>query len=217
MKQTYQHITIVAAGELEKELLSQIHACDFIIGVDFGAWWLLANNVVPDVAIGDFDSVTAFQWGEIEKKISIVKKYPAHKNYTDTELAVQYALKLHPKELTIFGGIGSRIDHTLGAIGLLDFIARNKVRGVMRGNKYQIELLSVGVHQVQRNKKLHYVSLIPVSATARVTLKGFTYDGAHLLKRNQTKGVSNELRRSTGTITIDSGTLLVIQTNETKI
>lgn len=205
-------VAIVAGGELEKELVPEISQHNFTIGVDGGAWWLLANNNVPDVAIGDFDSVSNGQFSTIQKKVSIVKKYPAHKNYTDTELAVRYALKLHPKEITIFGGIGSRIDHTLGVLGLLEFIAAKKVRGVMRGSTYHIELLRIGTHEVRKSKNLNYISLIPHSATARVELNGFAYDGKHILRRNQNKGVSNELKNAVGSIVVSRGKLLLIQT-----
>ncbi len=212
--QTYRTIALVAGGELDAGLLPQIRRSDLIIGVDNGAWWLLSNQCIPGVAIGDFDSVTTSQFEEIKKQVAIVKHYSSHKNYTDTELAVRYTVKLKPQEIIIYGGIGSRIDHTLGVLGLLEYIASKKIHGVMEGTHYHIELLSVGIHKVSRVKKLPYISLIPTTASARISLEGFSYNGTHTLKRSHAKGISNELTNNSGTITIHRGSLLCIQTTD---
>jgi len=49
---------------------------------------LLRKGIVPDVAIGDFDSVSNEELKEIRTRVANVKQYSPDKNQTDLELAV---------------------------------------------------------------------------------------------------------------------------------
>ena len=59
---------------------------DLIIGADRGYLTLVENKMKPDVVIGDFDSYT----GEI--KCESIIKYPVKKDFTDSALAIEFAL-----------------------------------------------------------------------------------------------------------------------------
>ena len=72
-------ISIVGGGNLSKKLLPDIATNDYIIGVDRGACWLILNGVIPDIAIGDFDSVTVRQMQIIKKQSKRLDIYPKRK------------------------------------------------------------------------------------------------------------------------------------------
>ena len=113
-------IAIVAGGAITEILLPQMRAQEKIIGVDRGAWWLLTNAIIPDIAIGDFDSVSPEELQIIKETSPNVAQYKVEKDETDLELAIQLASSFHPKTVKVFGSIGTRMDHTLAGIFLLE-------------------------------------------------------------------------------------------------
>ena len=94
-----KRIAIVGSGTLSEQFLPDIKKSGIVIGVDRGAAWLLDHGITPKVAIGDFDSVTKRELARIKKLIKHVEVYPADKDFTDMELAVQYALKQKPTDV----------------------------------------------------------------------------------------------------------------------
>jgi thiamine pyrophosphokinase len=96
-----KRIFIVANGTLDRSFLRQIRKSDFLIGVDRAAYWLIQNKKIPHAAIGDFDSVASGDLGSIKKRVTNVILCDTHKDATDTELAMEYAVKLRPKEILV--------------------------------------------------------------------------------------------------------------------
>ncbi|MBI4066445.1 thiamine diphosphokinase, partial [Candidatus Gottesmanbacteria bacterium] len=85
-------VAIVGAGKLLKQFLPEIIKRDYVIGVDRGAYWLIANNIIPDIAIGDFDSVNPRELRVIKQKVKRTEEYPREKDATDMELAVEHTI-----------------------------------------------------------------------------------------------------------------------------
>lgn|GEM_PF-25542 len=93
---------------------SQIRADDTIICADSGFDHAVKMGVVPAAITGDFDSVRAKLPPEIE-----CVKFPARKNQTDTEIAVEYARQRGFADFLLLGATGGRLDHALTNILLL--------------------------------------------------------------------------------------------------
>jgi len=72
-----------------------------------------------DVAVGDFDSVSAegVRWAEAEG-VELIR-YDPDKDRTDFELALDLALQRNAGEALVLGGAGGRLDHLLGNLSLL--------------------------------------------------------------------------------------------------
>lgn len=204
-------VAIVGGGRLSKKFLPKIIKRDYIIGVDRGAYWLIANSVIPNIAIGDFDSVSSKELVEIKKQTKTIKKYPSEKDATDMELAVDHAISFHPKEVIIYGAIGTRVDHTMGNIYLLE---RLHGVGIIRDRNNEARIIS-GSTTVKKDALYHYVSLLPITKTIEVTLSGFFYDVARaVIRRGQTLGISNEIRENEATIEIHRGKALIIRSRD---
>ena len=62
---------------------------DYFVGIDKGSSFLLKNQLPLDLAIGDFDSVSAEEFKQIKAKAKKLVMAPAEKNDTDTELALK--------------------------------------------------------------------------------------------------------------------------------
>ncbi len=202
-----QRILIFGNGRLHKKFLREIHAGDYVIGVDRAAYWLLRHNVVPYVAIGDFDSASAEELRLIKKSIRIVKEYPPEKNWTDMELAIRYAAGLPPSEVFIFGATGTRLDHTLATLHVLDkhilIDKNNKIRLIGRGRT------------VIEKASYRYISILPYTKIISLSLTGFRYNvTGKTIKQGTTLGVSNEIIGKKATIEIFSGKAWVIESSD---
>lgn len=115
------NVAIVTGGTPPSEnlLRKYLKEVDFIIAADRGSECLYNYNIIPDLLLGDFDSARKEILDDLKPKVKEVIKFPPEKDYTDTEIAIIEAIKRGAGKIYLFGGVGSRIDHTLGNIGLL--------------------------------------------------------------------------------------------------
>ncbi|MGN0144541.1 MAG: thiamine diphosphokinase [Clostridium sp.] len=113
-------VIVTGGNRPSKELLSTyIEDADLIIGSDKGSEYLYDYGVKPQIILGDFDSINEEKLKKIEEEDIEVIKFPPEKDYTDTEIAIMEAMKRGSSLIYLLGGIGTRMDHTLGNIGLL--------------------------------------------------------------------------------------------------
>lgn len=182
-----------------------------IICADGAARHLRPLNVIPAFIIGDMDSIDNETVRYFDKKGSAILTYPGDKDETDTQLAIEYALKLQPDEIFIFGALGGRIDHTLANISLL-------IMGVKQGIDIKIidetcEIFIVNQQSIVEGEAGKTVSLLPLSSeVAGVTLEGFEYPlSGGVMEIGRPYGISNRLIAEKGIITVKSGYLLVIR------
>ncbi len=213
----YKTIVIVAGGDLSLTLIPNIKKGHYIIGADYGAYWLLAHGVTPNEAVGDFDSVSKEQMQLITECVPLVRIYPKEKDYTDLELALQMAVKLKPQEINMYGVTGGRIDHTLAAIYLLEQYHNLSTKIVCIDEQNEIQLVTKALF-VSKGKQYKYYSLLPITNTVQLSLKGFSYPLHNaVIHRGKTIGISNELQLSKGVITVYKGKLLCVMSRDKNI
>lgn len=188
---------------------------DLIICADSGADALFAAEILPNVLLGDFDSINkeVFDF-YVQQGIKTVR-FNTNKDVTDTHIAIKYAINQGADRVIILGALGDRIDHTLSNIFLLEsylHLAHCKIIDA----KNRIELISDGTKRVYSNKHYKYISLIPVSKkVVGVTTDGFKYKLTNAtLHRSDSFGVSNEILQTYGTVAIRKGLLAIIQAND---
>ncbi len=207
-------IAIVGGGTLSKQFLSEIIKSDYIIGVDRGAFWLIDHNVLPDISIGDFDSVTAEELRMIKQKCQHIEKHPKKKNETDMEIAVKHAMGMHPKEVKIYGAVGDRLDHTLVNVQLLERLHGKAITGVIRDEHNEVRMVD-SLFIMKKENRFRYVSILPVTETVEISLTGFVYNLSRvLIRRGQTLGVSNEIREDEATIDVCKGKAIIIRSRD---
>ena len=78
---------------------------------------------------------------EYRKKGIPLREFPTRKDYTDTHLAVKYAVDLKPQKVTILGATGTRYDHALANISLLAFLKDNGIEAKIVDVHNEIEML----------------------------------------------------------------------------
>jgi thiamine pyrophosphokinase len=112
-------VALVANGHFQDDpfLLSRIESYPFIIAVDGGLIHCHRLGITPNLILGDLDSVS-------EDILCLysntpIQRYPRDKDQSDLELAVQWVTQNECEEITVFGGLGLRADHTLANLMLL--------------------------------------------------------------------------------------------------
>ena len=185
----------------------------FILCVDSGARHALKFGIKPDLLIGDFDTLTEVELDMFRQAGVEIKHYPEDKDYTDTYLALQYALDRGFKEIIIIGALGSRIDHSLANILLLTLPATRK-SNVRIITPFQ-EIFMVNGYVKIEGKVGDLISLIPLSEEVTgVKMSGLVYEVKdHIFRMDMPIGISNVFSSTVAEITVDKGLLLAIKSN----
>ncbi len=181
---------------------------DFVICADSGYDFAVSAGIVPDVVIGDLDSVKS---ADINARVI---KYPARKDATDGEIAVDYAIKNGYDEIVMLGFIGVRMDHTLANISFLKKIKKAGALGVIKNCRNEIRILEDEI--VLNGEKGDLVSIIPVTDTVcGVTTLNLEYPlNGENLYYGESRGVSNVMLGTSCTIKAENGCALVIKSRD---
>jgi thiamine pyrophosphokinase len=216
------NICIMAGGP--REFLPDLHIykehTDIWVGVDRGVLVLLEEEIVPDFAVGDFDSVTSEELKLIQEKLPEISLFPPEKDETDLELAIEWAIGQKPRNIHIFGATGGRMDHFLANIQLLQ---KERVLQCMKDiNMYIIDRknsLTVkmpGTYTIEADTTKKYFSLLSVTeAVSGITLTGFKYPlNQAKLTRGSTLCISNELISECGNVSFEKGIIMMVRSND---
>ena len=104
---------------------------DLVIAADAGYQACLRAGIVPDLLLGDFDSM------DPPADFSHVRRLPVEKDDTDTLAALRTGLEAGCGEFHIYGGTGGkRLDHTLANLQSLLFLRRRGARGWLYGDDF---------------------------------------------------------------------------------
>jgi thiamine pyrophosphokinase len=208
-------VVVVSGGDpLSSEVVEHIPIGALIIAADSGVERALAVGLVPSVAIGDFDSADPTALESVARAGGQLIAHPAAKDQTDLELALDFASTYGPDRITVLGGHGGRLDHFLGNVQLLasPAYAAHEIVAFMGPARVVV---------VRRAAKLEgrlgdLVTILAVNEVARgVRTRGLLYPlVGEELAPGTTRGVSNELAETSAEVSVESGTLLVIQPGE---
>lgn len=186
----------------------------FIVCADGGAAHLKKMGFIPDVLVGDFDSIdTEHLQYYREKKVEIFK-YPKEKNMTDTELAVDVAIDRGCRDIVIIGGTGTRLDHMLSNIFLLKKILDRGVIGRVVNEHNEIFLTADSVEVVAQEG--YSLTLLPLTEKVEgITTKALYYPlRGETIEMGSSRGVSNKFVADKAQISITSGILAVIKSRD---
>ena len=205
-------VAVYAGGELDEVATGY----DIVVGVDAGALFVLDHRLPLDVAIGDFDSVSAEAFQQIERLAGEVIVLPSEKNDTDLEYALKQVFQHYPDaQVSVFGALGGRLDHTLSSV----FLASEpdlspfmeQIRLLSRDNV--VAYFAAGEHEVAPVEGMEYVAFMP-SDGARLSITGAKYplSSEHYFFKKCYS--SNEFIDETLNISLDSGYVVVIYSKD---
>ena len=184
---------------------------DLVVAADGGARHALEADVVPDLVVGDMDSLGAEWTREVERRGASLERHPASKDKMDGHLAVLAARRLGAREADLLcaggGGMGAffAVPHVLLAA------ERAGLRASVVAGWGQAFVIEAGSRSLEGEPQ-DSVSVFPLAGAATgVTLRGFAYplSGARL-EPGDTLGFHNEPVGGEATVSVGSGVLLVI-------
>lgn len=201
------NILIIAAGNHQNphKLLEYANQADYIICADAGYEIAKSAGIVPDILVGDFDSLSE-EPADFLRKV----KLPVEKDETDTLYALRFAFSKGAKHIVLYGGIGSRFDHSYANVCLLQHAMVREIPMVVTDGNTEIYLTDSCLTLF--GKKGCTVSVYAFSDVCEgVSLEGFYYplENAFLEKYN-ILGTSNIVTEDTVQISVSEGNLLVV-------
>lgn len=182
---------------------------DYVICADGGLEKVKNLNLRPNLILGDFDSVDSSVL-ESYKLLNIeTVTFPSEKDYTDMELAIEYAINKGYKDIILTGASGTRLDHTVANMLLIEkyYIKDIKIKIIDNNNLIQM----VNDNMIIPVRKNYFVSIIPLSENIEgLTLEGFKYPLNNInVERGSTLCVSNEVTESFGVVKLKKGNALL--------
>ena len=179
---------------------------DLVLAADAGYRVCLRERIVPDLLIGDFDSMD--QPADFDR----VRRVPVEKDDTDTMLAVKTALDQGCNTVYIYGGTGGkRLDHTLANLQSLLYLRRRGARGYVYDDDFLWTVIENETLTVERTVEWGLLSVFCLGEPASgIDEEGVQYplSGASLTAEFPL-GISNHILEPQARITVRDGALLV--------
>ena len=177
-----------------------------IFCADGGANLCYELNLIPNEIWGDLDSINENTLDFYNEKNVIIKKYPKEKDFTDSELILNYLKDKMYDKIYCIGAFGGNIDHELTNINLM-FIYDNLY--FLRENEMLFKIEKEFEFKNLLNTK---ISFIPFSEEVKnLTLTGFKYNVDNInLKKGQSLCMSNIIESNFVKITFEEGKILCV-------
>ena len=181
-------------------------AGDYVIAADAGYRVCQSLGIVPDLLLGDFDSM------EQPADFANIHRSPVEKDDTDTMLAVKTALEEGCDTIYIYGGTGGkRLDHTLANLQALVYLRRRGARGYLYDDDFVWTVVENEALTIEKEAEWGLFSTFCLGDRAEgIDEVGFQYPLSDaVLTPEFPLGVSNHILEPTATITVRKGTLAV--------
>lgn len=179
--------------------------CDgFVIAADKGLDYCLAAGVMPDLAVGDFDSAR----GDVPSDIECVRVSPI-KDDTDAALAADIAVERGYRGLRLLCSLGGRLDHSIANIQMAYRLKMSGICADLYGDGVRAFFMSEESLIIPKSDG--YLSVFAYGGSAEVSEVGVKYplDRA-ILNNDFPLGVSNEITDVFAVITVHSGAALIV-------
>ena len=201
--------------EFMDKLVSENAVCFY---ADGGANFAFKYGKMPEVIIGDLDSIEKKVLEYYKSKNILIKKFPKDKDFTDFELILKEINKISKnknfvEKIFVVGGLGKRIDMTLSNLFIME---KYKNLVFLQENE---EIFYAEKSFVLKNKKEYEFSIIPISEKVeKLTLKGFKFETDKIdVKRESSRLVSNVILENEASVEFENGKLIIILKNNHRL
>ena len=193
---------------------------DFILAVDSGADALIAAELLPDLLLGDFDSIDQETLQFCRAQEVELETHDTNKDATDIELALTRLLSEGYNSIVATKVLGGRIDHELASLACFVRLAQQGVKvAIIETNQTCLFLSSSS--ELRRlcidtttEPMPAIISLIPWASDVNVSIKGVRWELDHeTLTLHGTRGLSNVPKADHVDIEIHEGTIIVVLEN----
>ena len=185
-------------------LLFPIPENALVIAADGGLRHTQALGLVPDVILGDFDSLGYTPEG--------ANVFPVEKDDTDAMLAVRRGLQQGCDRFVLYGSLdGPRLDHTVANFQTLQFLCDHGTHGYLVGKDTIVTVVKNGSIRFPSGTE-GTISVFCMGSDA----EGVTEEGLYYSLQNGTLtpgfplGASNHFTGKEAKITVKNGSLLIL-------
>lgn len=195
---------VVGAGDCPKLEIAK-GECDCLIAADAGYRYCKENGLLPDIVIGDFDSLGVVPQGETVIKLNPVK------DITDMHAAVDRGIEKGYRKFVLYGATGGRLDHTLANLQLIASLSQKGYKAEIVDEKSIITAVTDGKICFDSSYS-GYISLFSHTEKCEgITIKGLKYNLDNSCITNSFPlGVSNEFIGGESEISIKKGTAIIV-------
>jgi thiamine pyrophosphokinase len=195
-----------------------------VVAADGGARFAERLGVDIDLWVGDGDSIGADEIAALAAAGVPIERTRPDKDESDTELAIDAALRLGADGVVIVGALGGpRIDHALANVGLLAMPELTGRSAVILDGRSRVQLVRAPgpdgdpVTRALPGEIGDRVSLLPVGPGVEgVTTSGLAYPLAdEPLPPGRARGLSNVRTSPDAAVTVRRGLLLIVESPAT--
>lgn len=178
---------------------------DMVVAADAGFRVLEESKIIPDIVIGDFDTL------QYTPKHPHVITLNTEKDDTDMAAAVYEGIKAGYETFHIYCGTGGRIEHTIANMQLLAKLSVEGKQGFLFGKESVMTAITNGIMAFGEDME-GYLSVFAHSDKAEgVYLKGLKYELEDaVLTNTYPLGVSNEFIGVKSSVSVRRGTLFLV-------
>lgn len=191
---------------------------DLIVAADGGARYALEAGVVPDLVVGDMDSLGEDLALEIESRGAALERHPERKDKMDGQLAVLAARERGATAADLLCAGGGRLGALFAVPHILLAAERIGLRSTVVADRVRMFVVEAGYRTVEGEPR-ESISIFPLSGPAAgVTLEGMEYPLQNAsLEPGDTLGFHNELIGREATVSVGKGAVLVVHEIENPV
>ena len=178
---------------------------DYVIAADGGYLACRRAGIVPDLLVGDFDSMAE------PADFPNILRLPVEKDDTDTFLAAKYAMERGCRTFHIYGGTGGRLDHTLANLQLLVWLSQRGAGGYLYDEGFTYTAVTNGAITIPQGPEWGLLSVFCMGPDAKgVYESGVQYPLEDaVLTAGFPLGVSNHIIAPQARISVREGSLVI--------
>jgi thiamine pyrophosphokinase len=208
-------IVVLGGNPPTRAIKPHIPAHQLVIAADSGLHGAIDLGLRVNVVIGDMDSVDKAVLAAVEANGTTVTQLPRDKDSTDAELALLKAVEMGANKIVLITKGGGRLDHELGVFAVLqnpslrhctiEALWDNSILHLIHGPASVTITGNVGSN----------VGLIAAGGTASgISTAGLKWALINeSLTPHSSRGISNQLIEETATISVQTGSLFVVQSS----
>jgi thiamine pyrophosphokinase len=184
---------------------------DLVVAANGGARYALDAGVIPDLVVGDMDSLGETAARELAGRGALLERYPIRKDKMDGHLAVLAARDRGAIAADLLCAAGGSYSALFALPHIMLAAERAGLRTTLVAGWGRAFVLEAGARSVSGEPQ-DSVSVFPFAGPATgVTLEGFAYPLEDaLLEIGDTLGFHNELDSEVGRVSVGGGVIFVI-------
>ena len=191
---------------------------DLIVAADGGARYALEAGVVPDLVVGDMDSLGEDLALEVERRGASLERHQARKDKMDGQLTVLAARERGATAADLLCAGGGRLGALFAVPHILLAAERIGLRSTVVADRVRMFVVEAGCRTVEGEPQ-DSISIFPLSGPAAgVTLEGMEYPLENArMEPGDTLGFHNELLGRRASVSVEEGALLIVHETENPV